>query len=64
MALAVTAIILNTAGLPITLNTDDDHLTAHASGIVYNDGTDTNYYFQPWSRVIRIVSSPTSIGIP
>lgn len=64
MALAVTAIILDVAGLPVTLNTDDDHLTAHASGIVYNDGTDDKYYFQPWSRVIRIVSRPASIGIP
>lgn len=62
MATPVSLIVMDVNGTPLTIQTDDDHLQMFQSGLAFNDGTDDTYYFQPWSRIIRIVSQHGLIG--
>lgn len=55
----LTVTYLNPDGTVGVLNTDTNHVAFYSTGLVFNDGTNQNYTFQPWARILRIVSNPT-----
>lgn len=60
-----TLTFLDTASATQTVNTDSAHLTFSLTGIVYNDGTPNSpWIYQPWSRVLRIVSTGGPLVYP
>lgn len=64
MAYQMTVILLDPDGVKTTLETDDDHVNLSDAGLTYNDGLDTVYYFQPWARILRIVTTPSTPVYP
>jgi hypothetical protein len=55
----LTLTFLTPLGAMQTVNTDDSHVAFFQSGLTFNDGTNQDYIFQPWSRILRIISNPS-----
>jgi hypothetical protein len=62
---AVTLIFMNPDNSLSTIETDEDHIDMRVTGLIYRaeeTNGDNTFYFQPWSRIARMVSVNTYPG--